>query len=270
MSKFVTLHGFGGGSSDTELNFEVVGGTTQPSNPTENMIWVNTDVEITGWYFSSIEPENMNDGEVWFDTNITSNTEFNALKKNNLMIYPSSAKQLVSSTFKIVVAKTYQDGEWVDWTTYLYNVGNEFNNLTGGWIGIEHTSNNDGTLTITRNATSMNIKWYGYWCRSSVYTKNKIKVDNGSTLICKFSSTTRTSYVVDGYYIKFGLFSDISASGATEVAVVDILGKTGEATIDISYLSGEYYIGFYMCVSKTNAEGLMSVDINELTEVSIL
>lgn len=53
MSKFVTLHGFGGGSSGTELNFEIVGGTTQPSNPTENTIWVNTDTPITKYYFSN-------------------------------------------------------------------------------------------------------------------------------------------------------------------------------------------------------------------------
>ena len=33
------------------LNFEVVGGTSAPSNPKENTIWVNTDTEITGWDF---------------------------------------------------------------------------------------------------------------------------------------------------------------------------------------------------------------------------
>jgi hypothetical protein len=53
MSKFVTLHGFGGGSGGTELNFDIVGGTTEPTNPTENMIWVNTNVEIADYIFSA-------------------------------------------------------------------------------------------------------------------------------------------------------------------------------------------------------------------------
>lgn len=38
------------------LNFEIVGGTTQPTNPTENMIWINTDTEITSYIFSATKP----------------------------------------------------------------------------------------------------------------------------------------------------------------------------------------------------------------------
>lgn len=41
---------------DAILNFNVVGGTTQPTNPIENTIWVNTDMDITKWYFSNDEP----------------------------------------------------------------------------------------------------------------------------------------------------------------------------------------------------------------------
>ena len=43
----------GGGTS---LNFKVVGGTSAPSNPKENTIWVNTDKEITSWHFGTEEP----------------------------------------------------------------------------------------------------------------------------------------------------------------------------------------------------------------------
>ena len=48
-----------GGSAVKEtggcLNFEVVGGTTQPSSPKENTIWINTDQEITGWSINSTD-----------------------------------------------------------------------------------------------------------------------------------------------------------------------------------------------------------------------
>lgn len=40
----------GGGAA---LNFKVMGGTAEPSNPKENTIWVNTNNPITGWQFSS-------------------------------------------------------------------------------------------------------------------------------------------------------------------------------------------------------------------------
>jgi len=41
------------------LNFEVVG-NPQPENPKENTIWVNTDTEITSWYFGANEPVGKN------------------------------------------------------------------------------------------------------------------------------------------------------------------------------------------------------------------
>ena len=49
MNKVVPLNGFGGGSNP--LNFKIVGGTTQPSNPVENMIWVQTSVDILIGFF---------------------------------------------------------------------------------------------------------------------------------------------------------------------------------------------------------------------------
>ena len=38
------------------LNFKVVGGTSAPSNPKENTIWVDTDTEIAEWHFGAEEP----------------------------------------------------------------------------------------------------------------------------------------------------------------------------------------------------------------------
>ena len=43
-----------GGGAD--LNFKVVGGTTEPSNPKENTIWVETEEKIPSWIFSAENP----------------------------------------------------------------------------------------------------------------------------------------------------------------------------------------------------------------------
>lgn len=51
-------HGFKHGASGAPLNFKIVGGTTEPTNPKENMIWVNTDQKITGWNFRATDPFN--------------------------------------------------------------------------------------------------------------------------------------------------------------------------------------------------------------------
>ena len=47
----------GGGAAAAPLNFKVVGGTSRPSAPGENTIWVNTATEISSWVLSPAEPE---------------------------------------------------------------------------------------------------------------------------------------------------------------------------------------------------------------------
>ena len=56
---FITRRGGGGIAG---LNFKVVGGTTQPTNPKENTIWVNTNTDITSWVFSAGQPESPTEG----------------------------------------------------------------------------------------------------------------------------------------------------------------------------------------------------------------
>ena len=98
-----------GGGGGGGLNFQVVGGTTAPSNPKENTIWINTTEKITSWIFSATEPQNPIPGMVWIRTGVSSPAEFNALKKNGIQVYPISAKQYVSGAWVNVTVKIYQD-----------------------------------------------------------------------------------------------------------------------------------------------------------------
>lgn len=121
-----------GGGGSGGLNFQVIGGTTAPSNPKENMIWVNTSTKITSYIFSATQPTG-SAGMVWISTGTSSTVEFNALKKNGIQVYPLSAKQYISGAWGDVTAMSYQGGEWVGWITYLYNEGDECTDITGGW-----------------------------------------------------------------------------------------------------------------------------------------
>lgn len=107
----------GGGSGG--LNFKIVGGTSEPSSPRENDIWINTDVKITSWVFSATEPETPVEGMVWISTGTTSTVEFNALKKNGIQVYPLSAKQYLDGVWVDKTAKSYQGGEWVEFIVDL-------------------------------------------------------------------------------------------------------------------------------------------------------
>jgi hypothetical protein len=59
IKKGINIFGVDGNYEGIELNFDVVGGTTQPSSAKENTIWIDTDVDITAYHFSS-EPISTN------------------------------------------------------------------------------------------------------------------------------------------------------------------------------------------------------------------
>lgn len=120
----------GGGGAG--LNFSIVGGITQPTGK-ENLIWVNTANTITSWEFSATEPTTPVEGMVWFVTGTSATTPINAVKKNGIWIYPSSAYQYIGGTWVDKTAKTYQNGAWVNWGLYLYSLGDEFVDVTNGW-----------------------------------------------------------------------------------------------------------------------------------------
>ena len=142
---------------DEMINYSVVGGTTEPANSTENMIWVNTNQEITDYVFSKNEPKNLIEGMVWIVTGNNSNICFHTLNINGREfdeVHLLSVKQYVNDTWVSKVAKIWQGDKWIDWITYLYNKGNECTDITGGW-----NSNITGTAggTLTKNAGSMTI-----------------------------------------------------------------------------------------------------------------
>ena len=96
------------GTGSAGLNFKVVGGTTKPSSPSVNTIWVNTSSAITGYVFSPTEPTGST-GLVWIQTD-TGDISFNALKKNAIILYPNQCKQ-------------YIDGKWVSLNAFIYQSG---------------------------------------------------------------------------------------------------------------------------------------------------
>lgn len=344
----------GGGS---ELNFSIVGGTAQPTNPKENTIWVNTDAEITGWHFCAKEPNGNNvslypysestttksgvsfvdngdgsltatgrlsdgatyvhyyfkwafvlppgryqltgcptavgfnfevwetsvrqitsgqnvsfvltqatqvdiitsityatdffvvfepklycleNGVVWFATGAGSNTEFEALKKNGIMVYPLSAKLYSGGAWSNKSAKIYQGGEWTDfWDGYLYYWGSAaYDEITGGWSRKDYTI---GGWAASTNCGKNGNELYCVGSQGSpgmIGTVKPINLTNydilslwGHTTVAQEASrlyVSRTKEVVD-----------------TCVASVSLpTGDNKTLTLDVSGLTGEYYIAF--------------------------
>lgn len=234
----------GGGSS---LNFKVVGGTTQPTSPGENTIWVNTSVSITGWVFSATVPT-ASEGLVWFAIGNNSPVIFNAIKKNNLWVYPDSCQQYISGVWVTKTAKTYQSGTWKNWIFWLYKNGVkevEFTDNALNTIGTTSLTWGNTAVTFTgigKDVESSGTTWFSVWTTTPL-----VDVSGYTKLICKLSSlncgnatwgtfniglvrSTQTELAIAGG-IKNSVAetSDNSINGTAKTITLDISDITGEA-----------------------------------------
>lgn len=216
--------GSGGG-----LNLKVVGGTTQPTSPKGNTVWVNTSTAINGYAFSNTEPTNPVAGMVWFSAGTSSNAAMNIDKKNTVMLYPRGCKQYVNGAWVTKTAKVYQNGAWVElWTGMLFNDGDEYTVITGGFSAVgeyqSDTGNSGGYLALHA----------GYGATGAYLTNEPIDLTDFSTLaaIAKCTgSNTKALGIAKERGTNFTALTYITATSDTAI------------TLDISAYTGPYYVG---------------------------
>lgn len=192
-------------------------------------------------------------GHLWIHTGDSSNIEWNALKKNGLQVYPLAANQYVSGAWVTKPTKIYQGGAWKDWWSgELYTAGDEWTGITGGWVAKNTGSLTTGTLenknsVLTATALINRCVW--------ATTANKINLSNYKTLSVKVTSRGSTGTCSFGYSEgnSWNAASDMVAR--TEIDT----GKTGTFTLDISKVTGEYYVCLRMANSSTSNSGTVSV-----------
>lgn len=249
----------GGSGGSAGLNFKIIGATSMPSNPKENDIWVNTSDKITDWVFSVTQPTSAT-GRVWISVGTSSIVEFNALKKNGIQVYPISVKQYTNGAWKDVTAKSYQNGKWRDWWDGSVIYGdNKYTEIVGEWKTIlgdtgQVTWGTDGvTLTYTGNVGR----------HASIYGKNPIDVTSYKTLratVTKAVGTTANNII--GVRKSPTTSTSITdyASGYAAYATVPASDNEQIINIDISNLSGDYYVQL--------ASGIATLTVKRLQFIS--
>lgn len=250
------IYVLGGGAP---LNYKVVGGTSAPSNPKENTIWVNTSTAITSHVFSATQPTG-SAGMVWINMGVSGSVEFNALKKNGIQVYPLSAKQYVSGAWVDKTAKIYQGGKWVEWITYLYNRGFDNANLTGGWYTASGYGSGYGSADWTVNIGSNYMQFAAGNGKSGIYsTKNKVDLTNVNTLYLVID----TNYSNAGAFHVLNNFTLDKWTPAGSVANATLTSAVnGVVSLSVSALSGSYYIAYGL--STSNGEAVKTVRILEV------
>lgn len=229
MSKFVTLHGFGGGLEGEFLNFVLKAYNSEEEliidNPANNTIGVITNAPITGYYFSATEPDNASEGEVWIKTMPNTNI-FDMDIADNIKVYPVYLKQYNGSTWEVKEVQGYKDGIWNKWWDgTLYYAGDTYDHITGGWLKgtgnpVSSINNSNGYLTLTGASNKMGFAWMA----------NTIDLTNVESITVEAASSTtskRCSFVIRGDGIN--------------VSQTFIQSTTSQTyTIDTSTIDGKY------------------------------
>ena len=233
MSKGLIV-GMGGGAS---LNYKVVGGTSQPTSPKENTIWVNTSISITSHIFSATQPETPSEGMVWFKTGGTSGAPFNALKKNSIMVYVDGCSQYINGSWVAKNAQIYQNG-WKTLATstiILFDGENDVTATSGGWSkwkGSGSIKIESGTIKMTAPAAQAS--------RSNGTFGHETAVDlTGYTTVTVTTNTIPTNSDNRSYVAVYD-------ANKEKLASETLKKNTTTTTLDISNVTGACYVGFYV------------------------
>lgn len=207
------------------LNFKVVGGSTQPADPSENTIWVNTDIPVSSYAFQTLAPDDPDEGMLWIITGTSSSISFNVLKKNSVVVYPISAKQYVGGEWRNASAYIYQAGKWIEFSKtfdgYLFNNGSVNEDITGGWVPRDSLAAVGEVLSgYEGNVPSQ----YAGTCS----TANKIDLTDYKTVKANRTGGNGTMALYLGESVNSGPYV--------------ISTTTGELSLDVSDLVGEYHI----------------------------
>lgn len=233
-----------GSGSGAGLNFKIIGGTTAPKNPRENTIWINTNTKITNWTFSNTEPTEKTQGVIWIYCGNSSDVSFNVLKRNDIQIYPVGAYQYISGSWVKKEAKTYQDGEWIDWTMYLYYLLNDYTDITGGWTNGD--SQNATTTTISIDETgvftfSLSVADAATGRQGWVHTTNDVDLTDYSKVCVNITKDYNGSSRGASHEIRVG--TDHWGKDAY-TTITD--NTAGLYEVDVSGLTGMYKITIFV------------------------
>lgn len=218
------------------LNFRVTGGTSPPENPRENTIWVNTGTPVSAWSFRLDVPENPAEGMVHFSTGARAAAAFDALKKNELYVYPTGCTQYVGGVWQYREFKVFRNGSWQSSQLVLYKAG-QFSEIAGSLskrpISYGGTA---GTVKIEQRSDSVSIR-SDSGTSGLAYFANPVDLTPYKTLY--FSGLARVNRDGGAHHCGIGVWD----ASFKPVALLEGMRSDGLHTLDISTVNGAYYLG---------------------------
>lgn len=175
-------------------------------------------------------------GQAWIKTADNGLRQFNALKKNGVILRPVSAKQYLNGAWISKPVKLYQNRAWQELAQYLYKNGEQYTSLTGGWgLG-------SGTVSGGKGGFAANADHLSFTGEADTY------YGFGTTLKAVDLTNFSTLHV---YGDGGGTFGVGTAQDGNFNASASVGSTLQNYSVDISGLSGSHYVKFKIGGSST-------------------
>lgn len=122
---------------------------------------------------------------------------------------------------------------------WLYDLGNTFDAVTGGYTKVYDTSGSSGSFILGTDAITVKGGSRDSAASCGCSTVNAVDLTNISTLHIRVRSG-KAGY--SGYYAYFGV---AQAAGYASLTSITRISSTGEHTVDVSGLTGLWYVKVY-------------------------
>lgn len=189
------------------------------------------------------------EGTVWIQTGDASQVEFNALNKNGIQVYPIGAKQYVGGAWADKTAQIYQNGAWNELVSgYLIKDGEDVTSLTGGWqhatMGMQSNAFVHPDITYNNGAMSV-MQTTGTAAALCITTVNAIDLTDVKTIEVTCDAYAQgNSYQGSENWIDLSVATTPNTAATATVNLAKQGAKSGTFALDVSSLTGNYYIGF--------------------------
>ena len=234
------LYGSGGGAR----SYKVTGSVSAPENSFYGDIWVQTSVAITQIDITSeqqvIPVWDGRDGMVQIVTGTQWSDDLyvdsDHRRVYNLYLYPRACVQRFDGAWHRMTAYIYTlKNRWIQfsraWDGTLFYNGNQYADVTGGWVGADSYSPN---LTATLMSGTITVS-----------TASAVDLSGFSTL--KFMGSGNGANSGGAYSAKCKI---VNESGV-EVASLDFQ-SSGTYAVSVAALSGKHYVRFVAAGSRGN------------------
>lgn len=244
-----------GGTGSAALNitaYSTVG--SLPASADEGAVAIITSTAINDVYVSADEPGSPSSGDIWLWLGHNQLVDIDI--GSNILLPPKAAFQYSGSAWEYKESYVYSSSAWVEVTLYVYDTGDFY--LADSYSGVSYGGNNWSAVSVSLESGFIKYLCTGTGDREQRYgwTTTLVDLTDVDTVRINYS----TAGAIDTLTFKI-------STTRTNTAVVSSNGTYGAShtkDLDVSSLSGEYYIGLYGGRSTTGSANVDSITITSI------